>query len=101
MYDGKRLFLLGGGGLLQMCDPATGKEKWAQDLAEDFYSSLALAGNTLIAISRKGQIFAIEAGDAYKLIAKHLLGEACNTSPVFHGNRMYIRGKDNLFCFGE
>ena len=101
VYDGKRLFLLGGGGLLQMCDPATGKEKWAQDLAEDFYSSLALAGNTLIAISRKGQIFAIEAGDAYKLIAKHLLGEACNTSPVFHGNRMYIRGKDNLFCFGE
>jgi len=101
LSDGKFLYLLGSGGLLQCCDLSNGKEKWAHDFAEDFYSSPALAGNTLLAITRKGKIFLTEAGDAFKQLGTHELGEPCNSSPAFRGARMYLRGKNNLYCFGE
>jgi outer membrane protein assembly factor BamB len=98
---GNRLYLLGGGGLLRCCDVANGKELWAHDFGEEFYSSPALAGNTIIMITRKGVLFAVEAGEKYKDGTKLPLGEAYNSSPSFRGARMYLRGKDNLFCFGE
>ncbi|MBM3858370.1 MAG: PQQ-like beta-propeller repeat protein [Verrucomicrobia bacterium] len=98
---GNRLYLLGGGGLLRCCELTTGKELWAHDFGEEFYSSVALAGNTLVMITRKGVLFAVEDGEKYKEAKKLELGEACNSSPAFRGARMYIRAKDNLFCFGE
>lgn len=101
VYDGKRLFLLGGGGLLQCCDVATGKEKWAHDFADEFYSSPVLAGNTLVAVNRKGKMFTADVADAFKQTGTYNLGESCNSSPAFRGARMYLRGKNNLFCFGE
>jgi outer membrane protein assembly factor BamB len=98
---GNRLYLLSGGGLLRCCDVATGKELWAHDFGEEFYSSPTLVGNTLVMISRKGVLFATEAGEKYKDATKLPLGEAYNSSPAFRGARMYLRGKNNLFCFGE
>jgi outer membrane protein assembly factor BamB len=98
---GNRLYLLGGGGLLRCCDVTNGKELWAHDFGEEFYSSPGLAGNTLVMITRKGVLFAVEDGAKYKDATKLSLGETCNTSPAFRGARMYLRGKNNLFCFGE
>jgi len=101
LFDGKYLYLLGGGGLLQCCDITNGKEKWAHDFAEEFYSSPALAGNILLTITRKGKIFLSEVGETFQPRGTHELGEPCSTSPAFHGARMYLRGKQHLFCFGE
>jgi len=98
---GNRLYLLNGGGLLRCCDVANGKELWAHDFGEEFYSSPVLAGNTLVMITRKGVIFTTEAGETYQDAKKLELGETCNASPSFRGARMYLRGKNNLFCFGE
>ena len=77
------------------------KELWAHDFGEEFYSSPALASNTLLMITRKGVIYSSVVGEAYKDATKLDLGEPYNSSPAFRGARMYMRGKNNLFCFGE
>lgn len=98
---GQRLYLLNGGGLLRCLDLTSGKELWAHDFAEEFYSSPALAGTQIILVNRKGKIVFGEVSGSFKPAATHDLGEPCNSSPAFRGARMYLRGKTHLFCFGE
>ena len=96
--DGQRLYIVEGSGMLTCYDIRTGKVVWSHDLDNMFYASPAIAGNALILVSRKGNSWVLETGDAYKELGRGELGEECCASPVPHGKRLLLRGKTNLFC---
>ena len=96
--DGQRIYAITGEGQLTCYDSQSGKSVWTSGLEESFYTSPTIAGNALILISRKGNSWVIETGDAYKELGKGSLGEECCASPVPLGKRLLVRGKKNLFC---
>ena len=96
--DGQRCYFIDPNGQLTCLNAATGKPVWTQDLGEHFYASPTIAGGTLILLSRKGVAQLLATGESYRSLGKFEFGEECNASPVPHGRRLYVRGKQNLFC---
>ena len=88
-------------GLLTCYKTADGAKLWEHDLRKNFLASPSLVGNRLYMLSEKGIMYITEAGAEYKELAKCELAEECYASPAFMDGRIYIRGKDNLYCIGS
>ncbi len=84
-------------------DAKTGKPVFEKDLdlgegTNSAYPSITLAGDKLFIGAEKGTMAVIEVGETYKEIARNAV-EGFRSSPVFVGNRMYLRAFDHLYCF--
>lgn len=64
------------------------------------YPSITLAGKYLFVSNDNGTTVIMEPGREPKEIFRNSL-ETFRSSPVFVGNRLYIRGMKNLYCIGE
>lgn len=81
---------------------ATGEEAWTQRLSEPFSASPVLIDGKIYAFSEGGDGFVFEATPkAFKLLAKNTLGEGVIATPAVSNNRLYVRGKESLFCIGR
>lgn len=68
--------------------------------ADSVYPSVTLAGSHILVSSESGQTAVFEPGsEPAKLRTNHL--ERFRASPVFDGDRMYIRGFEHLYCIGK
>ncbi|MCG8456488.1 MAG: PQQ-like beta-propeller repeat protein [Holophagales bacterium] len=65
--------------------------------ANSAYPSITLAGDKLFSSTENGTTAVIEPGDSYREIARSEV-EGFRSSPVFAGNRMYLRAFDYLYC---
>ncbi len=84
-------------------DAKTGKLVFEKDLylgegTNSAYTSITLAGDKLFVGAESGTTVVIEPGGTYKEIARNAV-EGFRSSPVFVGNRMYLRAFDHLYCF--
>jgi outer membrane protein assembly factor BamB len=80
--------------------------EWEYNVEEEdpasYYSSPSFAGGRIYLFSIDGRSFVLEPGEeGATLVDKGTLGEECVTSPAFQKGRIYIRGKQHLFCLGE
>ncbi|MEN6338361.1 MAG: PQQ-binding-like beta-propeller repeat protein, partial [Phycisphaerales bacterium] len=96
--DGKYVYLLESADLLICCEVATGKKLYEQELKGDFRASPSLVGDKLYVLDMKGVMHIVQAGPEFKELGKCELGEECFASPAFADGRIYIRGKQNLYC---
>ncbi len=99
--NGDLVFLLGSGGALTCYDAKDGKKVWEQYLDVNFRSSPSLVGDKLYLLSQDGVMFIVTADRQYRLLARAKLGEECYACPAFADGRIYIRGKQNLYCIGR
>lgn len=88
-------------GVLSAVDAATGQVAWEQTLNEKptFYPSITLAGKLLYVSNDRGTTIVIQPGRTCQEV-KRLTLEGFRSSPVFAGNRVYIRGLTKLWCLG-
>lgn len=94
------LFLVSGDGQFVCIDAATGKEIWAKD-GVSCYSSLVASGDRIYACGRDGTVSIFEARRFYRPIAACQLGDdTTDATPALADGRIYIRGKENLWCLG-
>ena len=63
------------------------------------YPSPTMAGKYVYLSSDSGTTLVLEPGKAYKEIARNEL-EQFSGAPVFAGKRMYVRGRNHLYCIG-
>lgn len=98
---GDRFYTISSEGLLTCYDVLTGKVVWSHEYEDRFYASPVVAGRTMMLLGRKGTAYFLETGDALKEIGKAEVGEECNASPAPVGRRVYIRGRDHLFCMEQ
>jgi outer membrane protein assembly factor BamB len=81
----------------------TGAEVWRKRLdAGDVSASPVLIDGKVYAVTEKGEAIVFEASPAgYKELARNSLGEPVASSPAVANGRLYLRGKDHLFCIGK
>lgn len=90
-------------GVLTCLDAATGETVYEQDLQTGkpvFFGSMVLAGDNLIATNEGGTMVVFAPGREFIEIGRNELGEMVRSTPVFDGDRMYVRGYENLYCIG-
>jgi len=81
-------------------DAKSGKKLWEHDFGVAFHASPVVVDKTIYLIDHQGATHVFAAAAEFKEIATYPLGEAVSASPAFVGNRVYIRGKENLYCIG-
>jgi outer membrane protein assembly factor BamB len=67
----------------------------------EIYGSMVLAGKHLFLSNTIGNTLVLQPGREYKEIKHNHLDEGSGGTPVFAGNRIYVRGGTNLYCIGE
>ncbi len=96
------VLLLASFGTLTCYDKKAGGEPlWEIDFDDSFSSSPGLVGNRVYLFGEEGKSWVVEIDrDGGKIISESNLGQPCVTSPAFQDGRIYIRGKETLFCLG-
>jgi outer membrane protein assembly factor BamB len=97
---GDLIFLATGDGMVTCVDAANGKKLWEHPYDTPTRSSPILVGRNVYLTDQKGVTHIFEAGRAFKEVGSASLGEEVQTTPAFAGGRVYIRGKQNLYCVG-
>ena len=90
-------------GVMSCWAAATGEVVWQERLAEKqgFSASPVHAAGRIYALSEAGETVVVEAGPAFKVLARNPLGEKCQASPAFAGGRIFIRSDKQLWCLGK
>lgn len=84
-------------------DSKTGNEIFKQvlDIGKGtVFPSIVFAGQHLIVSCDTGISVVLEPGREYKEVARNTL-EPFRSTPVFDGNRMYVRALARMYCIGE
>jgi len=68
---------------------------------EQMYASLVSANGHIYACGRSGEIIVFKHGKTYQQVQQFNLGEPVDATPAISGNRLFIRGHQNLYCFEE
>jgi len=78
-----------------------GDTLWSHYFNNPFYASPIICDDKLWMIDRQGIMHVADATGKFKLLAESPLGENSDSSPAFSDGRIYLRGKDNLFCIAK
>lgn len=88
-------------GVLACYDIHSGNKYWESEYSEGFYSSPVVADGKIYATDMKGVIHILKLDRELKQIADLPMGEKVMTTPSFTDDRIYIRGRENLYCIGK
>jgi outer membrane protein assembly factor BamB len=93
------LFVTGGGGQLACLDAATGGIVWTRK-GPRCYASLVTSGRRVYALCRDGTMQIVAAERAFRDLGTCVLGEGADATPALGDGRIYIRGRNHLWCMG-
>jgi outer membrane protein assembly factor BamB len=88
-------------GIAGCFEAATGKEVWTQRLSGEFRSSPVLIDGRVYLPGDRGDVYVFPAIPRYQLLARNGLGESVTASSAVADGRLFIRGKEHLFCIGR
>jgi outer membrane protein assembly factor BamB len=100
VHDGL-LYAVTTGGLLDVVDAKSGELLYQQRLnIGEVYASATVAGDYLFFGGTRGTAIALEPGKEYHEVARTQI-EGFGSSPVFNGQRLYLRTRQHLYCIGK
>ncbi len=95
------VLLLASSGTLTCYETKTGKKWWEHDFESGFKASPTLVGTNVYLLGDEGKVWIVEPTPTEcKIVGEAALGEPCAASPAFLNGRIYLRGKDYLYCIG-
>ena len=92
------LFISTGVGDVACYDAMKGDTLWTHYFSDQFYASPVVADEKVFFLDRTGVMHIVRAGPQFELIAESPLGEPSDCTPAFSDKKIYIRGRNNLFC---
>jgi outer membrane protein assembly factor BamB len=98
------LYVLANQGLLDAYALKTGEDIYRERIphgGSGFSASPVAADGRLYLSSEDGDIFAIDAGPAFKIVGRYSMGEPLMATPAIAGGTMYVRGERHLFAIGR
>jgi outer membrane protein assembly factor BamB len=101
---GEQLFIVKRGGLSSSFDIATGKSHWELRRIRnigDYYASPVAGDGKIFVTGENGFIVVLEQGSKLNILALNDVGEACLATPAIADGRIFVRGRQSLFCFSE
>jgi outer membrane protein assembly factor BamB len=97
VHDGL-FYSLSNSGILEVTDVKSGEQAYRQRLpVRQVYSSITLAGGLLYVADLQGNTVVFKPGRKFERVAVNQL-EGTGSCPVFAGEHMYLRGRQNLYC---
>jgi outer membrane protein assembly factor BamB len=85
-------------GFLEVVDVKSGQRVYRQRLGVgQVYSSVTLAGEWLYVLDLRGKAVVFKPGRSFERVALNDL-EGTGACPVFAGDHLYLRGRQNLYC---
>ncbi len=101
LSDGQLVYVVTSWGMMTCFDMAKGEQLWEQDLGASFYSSPTLVGDLIYLLDDDGMMHMIRPGSEFEAVGSASLGEPASCTPAFANSRIYIRGKEHLFCISD
>jgi outer membrane protein assembly factor BamB len=92
------LFMTTGNGDAVCYNAQTGDTLWTTYFDNPFYSSPIICDNKVWMLDRSGIMYIADAEGKLNIISKSSVGEHTDASPAFSEGKIYIRGKQNLYC---
>ena len=98
LCDGPRFYLVVFG-VLHAFDALKGEWLWEHDLEAEFQASPILVNGTMYLLNTDGEMTMGVAGPTgFKETGRAALGEECGASPAIAPGRIYLRGREHLYC---
>ncbi len=88
-------------GFISCYEAKTGKEVYGKtriDVGASFSASPVAVDGKLYCLSEDGDVYVINAGPKYELLAKNSIGESMMASPAVVDGNMFIRALKHLYC---
>jgi outer membrane protein assembly factor BamB len=88
-------------GIVSCVDARTGEVRFGPERLpgiETIYASLAGAAGRIYVVGRNGTTCVLRHGPKFELLAKNVLDEGVDASPVIVGRQLYLRGAKHLYC---
>jgi outer membrane protein assembly factor BamB len=102
LTSGGHLYYVRDDGNAGCAEAATGKVVWSERLCRKVIASPVLIDGKVYAVSEdEGDVYVFEASPTFKLLAKSTVGESVTATPAVADNRLFIRGRNHLFCIGK
>lgn len=87
---------------MAMCHMAIdGKEVWNERLDSPVTASPLMIDGNIFAFGENGDVYIFQATGSFKMVSKNSLGEPVFSTPAVANDRLYIRGKNHLYCIGK
>ncbi len=100
---GQQLFVVKKGGLSSSFDATSGETHWELKRIRnpgDYFGSPVAGDGKIYVPGENGFIVVLAQGAELKVLAKNDIGEVCLASPAIADGRLFVRGRQSLFCFG-
>jgi outer membrane protein assembly factor BamB len=101
IYLKPHLFAITDGGIATCLKAGTGEIVWQERVGGNFAASPVAAAGRIYFVGDSGETTVVEAGPAFKILAKNPLGEKVQASPAISGGQLLIRTERNLICIGN
>jgi outer membrane protein assembly factor BamB len=101
---GEQLFVVKKGGLSSSFDARSGATHWELSRIRnigDYYGSPVAGDGKIYVPGENGFIVVLEQGPKLNVLAKNDIGESCLATPAIADGRLFIRGRQSLFCFTQ
>jgi outer membrane protein assembly factor BamB len=101
LAQGEHLYFVNDLGIAGCAVARTGEIVWSQRLGGKYSASPVLVDGKIYAPSEEGTVYVFQASTKFQLLAKNVLDEGMIASPAVSGRRLYLRGRNSLYCFGD
>lgn len=98
LYLKPHLFAITDAGQATCMKAATGEVVWQERLGGSFSASPIAAEGRIYFVSDEGETTLIEAGPAFKVLARNPLGEKVQASPAMSQGHLFMRTEKHLFA---
>jgi outer membrane protein assembly factor BamB len=98
---GDLLFFVNDGGVAACHVAQSGDNVWTHRIGGNISASPILVDGKIYAATEEGDVIVFAADRQYRELARNSLGEPIIATPAVADNRLYIRGRDHLYCFGQ
>lgn len=90
-------------GILSVLNPQTGQLIHRERLkaSGDYYASPVAGDGKIYLVNLQGKVTVLKEGSTPTVLSSGDLGEEVIATPAIADQRIYIRGKSSLFCFGS
>jgi len=101
IYHQGLLYNMHESGVATCMDAKTGEVIWQQRVGGNHWASPVLADGRIYFLSEDGETIVIEAGRAYKELARNQLGRHTQASMAVSGGRLFLRTAEELWAIGN
>ncbi len=97
---GDNIFYVNNTGVAHCLNAHTGKLLWAERLRGDYRASPIAAAGRIYFLNTEGLTTVISASSTFKRLAENQVNDETFASPAIADGKIFIRGRDWLFCVG-